>query len=576
MASGNADIAAAFEEIADILEIQGENPFRVRAYRNAARVVQGYGTDIAGKLRGGGEVPRLPGIGADLAARIRELAMSGRSELLERLRRQVPPGMVGLLRVPGLGPRRVRLLYEDLRIESPEQLLRAAREGRVRGIPGFGVRTEEKLLRALEAGQGGAGRVPIAQAAGEAERLLRHLSGAPEIVAAAVAGSYRRMRDTVGDLDILVAGDRAAAAMQRFFGYDGIAQVLAHGTTRAAVRLRAGLQVDLRAVRPASYGAALVYFTGSKAHNLAMRRRALERGLKLSEYGVFRGRARIAGDTEESVYAALGLPFIPPELREDRGEIQAALAGTLPALVERADLRGDLHVHTRASDGQHTLEEMAEAARRAGLSWLAIADRSRRPTVAHGLDPARLRRQGEEIDRLNRRLRGITLLKGIEVEILEDGTLDLPDEALAGLDVVVGAVHSHFDLPREAQTRRLLRALAHRHFTVLAHPGARLIGQRAPIDFDLGAVIAAAVRRGCALELNAQPQRMDLDEVGCREARSRGVPIGIASDAHAAADFDHLRFGVGQARRGWLEKRDVLNTRSLRELRALLRAGAAA
>jgi DNA polymerase (family 10) len=379
------------------------------------------------------------------------------------------------------------------------------------------------------------------------------------------------MRETVGDLDILVTAAPGSDVMQRFAHYDEVAEVLSSGGTRSSVMLRCALQVDVRVVEQASFGAALCYFTGSKAHNIVMRRLAQERGLKLNEYGVFRGEQRIAGDDEESVYASVGLPWIPPELREDRGEIEAARAGRLPKLVELADLKGDLHVHTKATDGHDTLREMAQAAKKRGLEYIAITEHSRRLAVARGLDPQRLLKQCDEIDRLNAQSPGIVILKGIEVDILEDGTLDLPDSVLRQLDLVVAAVHSKFDLPRAKQTKRILQAMDNRHFTILAHPTGRMIEQREPYDVDMLRIIRHAHGRGCFLELNAHPERLDLLDSYCLMAKQEGVHIAIDSDAHSVLDFENLRFGVGQARRGWLEASDVLNTRSLHALRPLLR-----
>ena len=388
-----------------------------------------------------------------------------------------------------------------------------------------------------------------------------------------IAGSYRRRRETVGDIDILVASSEPAPVMQRFTGYDEVRQILGQGSTRASVLLACGLQVDLRVVEPAAFGAALHYFTGSRAHNIAIRRRAQARGLKINEYGVFRGKARVAGETEESVFAAVDLPWIAPELREDRGEIAWAARAPLPRLIERADLKGDLHCHSRASDGNATLEELAAAARAAGLTYLAITEHSQRLTVAHGLDTARLLQQCEAIDALNARLDGIVLLKGIEVDILEDGRLDLPDDVLGQLDIVIGAVHSHFDLSPARQLKRLMRAMDHPHLHVLAHPGCRELGKRPPIDLDWLRLIRHARRRGCFLELNAQPKRLDLTDVHARMAREEGVLVAISSDAHTVDDFNNLDYGIGQARRGWLEAADVLNTRPLEVLREVLRRG---
>jgi DNA polymerase (family 10) len=566
----NADIARVFAEIADLLEIEDANPFRVRAYRRAARNLEECAIDVAQALARGEALPRLPGIGADLAAKIAEIVATGTCGLRERLRAELPPAIGDLLGIPGLGPKRVRALHRDLGIETVEQLARAARDARVRALHGFGEKTEAAILRAVAARSAAGSRVKLATAAQYAASLVRHLAGARGVGVIEVAGSFRRMRETVGDLDVVVSASDAGAVGKRLLVYDEIAQVLATGPTRTSVRLKSGLQVDVRIVAPASFGAALQYFTGSKAHNIALRRRAQARGLKLNEYGLFRGARVVAGRTEEEIYAALGLPWIAPELREDRGEIEAAEGGRLPRLVALEDLRGDLHAHTTATDGQHTLAQMADAARARGLEYLAITEHSQRLRMAHGLDAKRLAEQGREIDRLNRAVRGLTLLKGIEVDILEDGRLDLPDSALAGLDLVVAAVHSRFDLPAAAQTDRVLRALDDPHVRILAHPTGRLVAEREPYDIDLPRVLRKAAARGVALEVNAHPSRLDLTDTHCRMARDAGVLVAISSDAHSTFEFDNLRFGIGQARRGWLEPANVLNTRRLDELRRFL------
>ncbi len=563
-----------FEEIADLLEIQGANPFRVRAYRNAARTVEGLGRDLAALVRAGEDLTELPAIGEDLAAKIKEAVETGRIAFLARLHKELPPAITELLKIPGLGPKRVKALYQDLGVQSLEQLARAARDGRIRQLPGFGAKTEEKILQAVEAHLSSARRFKLAVAAQYAAPLVEHLRKAPGVGQVVVAGSFRRMRETVGDLDILVTTLHPEEVVRRFADYEEVKEVLSKGGTRASVVLRCGLQVDLRVVAEESYGAALHYFTGSKAHNIAVRRLAQERGLKVNEYGVYRGEERIAGRTEEEVYATVDLPYIPPELREDQGEIEAARAGRLPQLVELADLKGDLHAHTKATDGKNTLEEMAEAAHKLGFEYLAITEHSRRLTVAHGLDPRRLEKQIDEIERLNARLKGIRLLKGIEVDILEDGRLDLPDSVLARLDLVVGAVHSKFDLPRARQTERILKAMEHPYFTILAHPTGRLIDERLPYDVDMLKIVRKAKERGCFLELNAHPERLDLLDVHCRMAKDEGVLVAISSDAHSVLDFGNLRYGVGQARRGWLEAKDVLNTRGLKALTSLLEGAA--
>jgi DNA polymerase (family 10) len=562
MAVHNADIARVFDEVADLLELSDENPFRVRAYRNAARVVGELGMDLAETLAAGGELPKLAGIGEDLAGKIREIAARGTCKQLDELRRRFPRGITELLTLPGLGPKRVRALCGK-RIGSLAELERAARAGRLRDIAGFGEKTEARILEAAAAREGRAHRFKLAEAAQYAEPYAKYLG-------ATLAGSYRRMKETVGDLDFLICTEKPARAIERFVTYPEVKEVLAKGTTRAAVRLACGLQADLRVVPRECFGAALHYFTGSKAHNIAVRKLGLARGLKINEYGVWRGRRRIAGDTEASVYAAVDLPYIEPELREDEGELDAARRGALPRLVEAADLRGDLHAHTLATDGRATLREMALAAKARSHQYLAITDHSRRVTMAHGLDPRRLARQIDEIDRLNAELSGIRLLKGIEIDILEDGRLDLPDSILARLDLVVGAVHSKFDLPRARQTERILAAMDNPYFTILAHPTGRLIGARAPYDVDMLALARKAASRGIALELNAHPDRLDLTDTHCRVAKGEGALVSIGSDAHSVDGLDVLRYGVGQARRGWLEKKDVLNTRPLAELLAVI------
>jgi DNA polymerase (family 10) len=567
----NADIAALFEEIADLLEIENANPFRVRAYRNAARQLQGMGVAASDMVAGGEDLTELPGIGDDLAAKIAEIVETGKCQFLEKLRKKTPPTITELLKIPGLGPKRVRALYHELDVHTLEQLARAARDGRIRKLPGFGEKTEQTILEAISAHVEKQARFKLAVAAQYAEPLRKYLEKISGVKQAMLAGSYRRFKETVGDIDILVTAGNTENVMDRFVAYDEVKDVLAKGSTRATVILKSGLQVDVRVVNEDCFGAAWQYFTGSKAHNIEIRRLAQERRLKISEYGVFKGEKRIAGDTEESVYRSVGLPWIPPELRENRGEIEAARAGKLPKLVEFADLKGDLHAHTKATDGHHTLREMADAARQHGFEYLAITEHSRRLTVAHGLDPQQLRRQMNEIDKLNGQLKNITILKGIEVDILEDGALDLPDDVLSECDLVVGAVHSKFNLARAKQTERILRAMDHPHFTILAHPTGRLLDTREPYDVDMLKIIRRARERGCFLELNAHPERLDLLDIYCQMARDEEVLVAISSDAHSAQDFDNLVYGVGQARRGWLEKKDVLNTRPLKLLRPLLK-----
>jgi len=566
----NAEVAAMFDQAAELLEIKGDNPFRTRAYRRAARIIEGLPKSVAGLVKAGEDLSELPGIGKDLAGKIATIVATGKFDLLEALKRELPGELGDIAALPGLGPKRVKLLYEKLGVRSVEDLRRAVKAGRLRELPGFGPKSETKLSAALAKPQSEKRfRLDVAEA--EAEALVGFLRQGLKTGQVVVAGSYRRRRDTVGDLDILVTSQEGAAVGDKLANYENVASVLAHGPSRTTVVLRSGLQVDLRVVPEQSYGAALMYFTGSKAHNIALRGLANEHGWKLNEYGLFDGERRIAGATEEEVYKKLNLAFVPPEMREDRGEVELAKKKWLPKLVTLADIRGDLHVHSNWSDGSVPLGDMVAAAKQLGYAYMAITDHSQRVTVAHGLDAKRLAQQIDEIDRLNDKLHGFVVLKGIEVDILADGRLDLPDTILARLDIVVAAVHYKFDLPRDVQTQRIIRAMDNRHMSILAHPTGRLIGEREPYEVDMERVIAAAHERGCYLEINAEPERLDLADVQAQAAKSMGVKIAISTDAHATAALGYMRFGIDQARRGWLEPNDVINTRPLAELKRLLR-----
>lgn len=570
----NAEVAEVFERYADLLEIEGANPFRVRAYRSAAGSLRGMPRRLADRVAEGEDLSKLRGIGEELAEKIAEIVTTGRLEALERLEAEAGPELADLMDLPHLGPKRVKALRDELGVRSFAELEAACRERRVRELEGFAEKTERDLLEALER------RDPKEEARRlwsevepVAESLAEHLRAIEGVKRVTVAGSYRRCKETVGDLDLLATCKKGTPVTDRFVEHEDVAEVVSHGTTRSTVRLRSGLQVDLRVVPAVSYGAALHYFTGSKAHNIAIRKLGVRRGLKVNEYGVFRGEERVAGRTEEEVYAAVELPYVPPELREDRGELEAAREGTLPTLVEVSDLRGDLHAHTTATDGKASLREMAEAALELGHAYLAITDHTQSTRVANGQDPRRLRRQLREIERLNEELEGegLTLLKGAEVDILRDGSLDLPDDVLAELDLTVCSIHADFERPAEQQTERILRAMDHPRFHVLGHPTGRLLGRRDAYALDVERVIEGAAERGCFLELNARPRRLDLPDYYAQMARERGVLVAISSDAHAAGHLEGLRYGVAQARRGWLERKDVLNARSLRELRRCLK-----
>lgn len=564
----NADISALFNRMADLLEIEAANPFRIRAYRRAAATIDDLPESVARMVAEGRPLSDLPGIGEDLAGKIAEFVSTGHLKALDEVEAKTPSTLAALTSIPGLGPKRVHQLYHTLGIRSLDDLAKAAREGRIRGLPRFSQAAEAKILAAIDTHREAERRFKISTAEDFATGLTAYLKTCPAVARVVVAGSFRRRRETVGDLDILITSADGPAAIEHFIHYDEVAEVIAAGPTRSTVKLKAGLQVDVRVVAEESYGAALHYFTGSKAHNIAVRKLAQARGLKLNEYGVFKGQRRLGGATEEEVFGLAGLPFIEPELREDRGEIEAAQQVRLPALVSLSDMRGDLHVHTRASDGKSTLEEMAEAAEAAGYEYLAISDHSRHATVAHGLDAKRLAKEIDEIDRWNEQ-HGSTrfrLLKSCEVDILENGKLDLPDSILKRLDFTVCAVHFRFELGVEEQTQRIIHAMDNRYFNILAHPTGRLLGERPGYAVDMPRVIAAAKAHGCFLEVNAHPTRLDLDDVHCRQAKEAGVKIAISTDAHSTIGLSAMRYGVDQARRGWIEASDVINTRRWSEL----------
>ncbi len=566
----NTDIARLLDRMADLLEIDDANPFRVRAYRGAAQTIRAQSRGMADRVAQHEDLSKLPGIGRDIAAKIRTVVETGHLPQLEKLEERVPTELSDMMRIEGLGAKRVKTLYRELGVRSIDDLRRAARAGRIRALPGFGDKTEHTIMKRVDAWSGQAPRMLIAEVEETARRLLAHLKRADGVKRLVVAGSYRRRRETVGDLDILATARKDSDVIQRFTDFDDVGEVVSHGSTRSTVHLESGLQVDLRVVPEVSYGAALHYFTGSKAHNIALRKMAQKRDLKINEYGVYKGKKRITGRTEDEIYKQFGLAYIEPELRENRGEIEAARAGRLPDLIEVADIRGDLHMHTTATDGRDSLKDMTEAAAERGYEYIAITDHSRRLTVVNGLDEKRLRKQIEGIERLNERLQNIEILTGIEVDILEDGSLDLPDDVLKALDLRVCSIHSKFRLSRKKQTERVLRAMDNPYFNIFAHPTGRLINKRDAYDIDIERVIEGAKNNGCFLEVNAQPDRLDLNDDACRMARDLGVKVAISTDAHSVANLDYMRFGVDQARRGWLEAGDVINTRSLKALKRLL------
>jgi DNA polymerase (family 10) len=563
----NEEIARIFDDVADMLEISGENFFRVRAYRNAARTVRDFPAPVADLARD--RFKEIPGFGADLAAKLATILDTGDLPIRVELMRTFPSGLLELKNLPALGPKRIKLLADRLHIRNRDDLKRAIEAGQLRTIRGFGAKMEERLLEALtrEPDALKPNRISYADASIVADSLLAHMRGCAGLEQLEIAGSFRRRRETIGDLDIVTASSNASAVLERFLAFPAILKTLGAGETRASVVLNSGLQVDLRVVPRSSWGAALVYFTGSQAHCVHIRRIAQDLGLLLNEYGLYRGAELVAGSEEEEVYRGLGLSWIPPELREDRGEVDAARDGHLPKLIELADLRGDLHSHSTWTDGHASIEEMARSAQATGLEYFALTDHSQRLAMVHGLDPLRLREQWDEIEAVATRLDGITILRGIEVDILEDGTLDLPDRVLGELDWVVASVHSKLDMEPDAMTRRMIRAIRNRNVDVIGHPSGRVIGHREASGFAMSEIMRVAREEGCALEVNSQADRLDLTDTACMAAKHAGVKLVISSDAHSTRGFSLLRYGIGQARRGWLEPADVLNTRPLVELR---------
>jgi len=565
----NHEIADIFQRIGDMMDILGENRFKVLAYRRAAENIQNLGQDIRAYWQAG-TLQEIPGIGQAIADKIDELLSTGRLEFYERLEEQVPPGVVSLLEIPDVGPKTARLLWDELGLQSVAEVEGAARDGKLRALKGMGARSEAKILAGIEALYRRSDRIPLGTAWPVAVDLLEGLkANCPEVLDATVAGSLRRMRSTIGDIDLLAASEAPAAVMRAFSGHPRVAEVLLSGGTKTSVRLHNGLQVDLRVLEPDRWGAALQYFTGSQAHNIRVREIAQKQGLSLSEYGFKReDGAEILCPEETKVYEALGLPWIPPELREDRGEIQAAQAGTLPILIAWENIQGDLHAHTDWSDGAGTLEEMALAARERGYRYLVISDHTQSLGVTSGLTPERLFAQRAEIDALNERWADFQLLQGCELEIKADGSLDFPDEVLAGLDFVVASVHTSLRQDRETITRRVMNALHNPYVDVIGHPSGRILGQREASAVDLDAVIETAARTGTALEVNSIPNRLDLDDVRVRRALQLGVKVAINSDAHHPGGLDSLAYGLATARRGWATVPDVLNTLPLDQIRA--------
>ncbi len=572
----NDRIADTFDQIADLLEFQSANPFRVRAYRNGARVIRDLSEQLATIVGDDpSQLTSLDGIGKDLAEKITTLVSTGELSQLNELLDQVPATVLDIMRVPGLGPKKAAVLFKELGIQNLDQLREACLAGKVKELKGFAAKTEQTILNGIEIAAAANQRILWAEADRIAQGVLEHLRACPSIEQMELAGSYRRGRETVGDLDVLVVSQNVPEIMDRFSTLPDLESITGRGETKMSIRLHTGLQIDLRVVPAESFGAALQYFTGSKDHNVTLRGMARQQGLKINEYGVFQvdgeQETYLAGEREADVYATLGLPCFPPELREAREEFDWAASAGLPTLIELGDLRGDLHMHTTATDGKASLQEMVAAAQQRGLNYIAITDHSQRVTMARGLDPRRVRQQWQEIDQLNASLGdAFTVLKGIECDILEKGGMDLPDDVLAEADWVLASVHYGQNQPQSQINDRIVGALENPHVTAIAHPTGRLINRREAYEVDLELVMRTTKAHGKLLELNANPLRLDLNDVYCAAAKRHGIPIVISTDAHSVDGLDCLRYGVLQARRAGLTKQDVANTRTCRQLRQLI------
>jgi DNA polymerase (family 10) len=560
-----SEVCAIFRDMAQMMEILGEDVYRIRAYQRAARSIEHTAADIT-VMAARRELTKIPGVGRELAGKIEEILATGTLRKYEELKEKVPPGLLEILRIPGLGPKTARVLYGELGIGGIAELERLAKEGRLKNLPGIKAKTEENIMRGIALLRCAGERRPLGTVLPFGQLVVDALKEGAPVSRVSLAGSIRRLKETVRDIDILASSDDPEKVIEFFIRLPPVAEIIARGETRASVRTKDGLQIDLRVVPEYSYGAALCYFTGSKEHNIRVRELGVRLGLKVNEYGVFSDKTRIAGETEEGVFAALGLPFIPPEMREDRGEVEAGLEGSLPRIVEFGEIKGDLHVHSEYSDGAASLSEIAAKARQMGLQWAAVCDHSQSLKVAGGLDAAALAKKKHEIVAFNAGSEDVKLLCGSEVEIGLDGSLDYPDEILAGLDVVVAAIHTGFRQGREVQTHRLVRAMRNPYVHVIAHPTGRLIGEREGYAVDLEAVYQVAAETRTVLEINAWYKRLDLSDVECRKASDKGVKFGIGSDAHLINQMDFLALGTGVARRGWLTARQMINTLSYREL----------
>jgi DNA polymerase (family 10) len=566
----NSEVASVLKEIALLLQVEGKEPYRPRAYQRGVRAILSLGEDVAA-IAARDELTEIPGIGKGLAEVINDYLDDGKVARLETLRTRVPIKTMELDAIPGVGPKTIKLIYEKLGVTDLQSLEKAAEDGLLEELPGLGKKTQEQILQGIAVARGGLERTLLADGLAEAEQIVKKLREMKQVKRIDVAGSSRRRRETIGDIDILVDSDSPKPIMDEFVGMKEVADIMAHGDTKSSIRLKSNLQVDLRVLTSESYGAALQYFTGSVDHNVKLRAMAQKKGLRLNEYGLFKGEERVAGEDEEGIYQALGMKWVPPELREDRGEIEAAREDALPNLISLEDIRGDLHSHTDKSDGKNTIEEMLDAAQAKGYEYYCVSDHTQSLTIANGMDEERLLKRIDEIDRLNASGRwAMRILKGAEVDILKDGELDIRDDVLAKLDLVTVSVHSRMKDSRKVMTERVCKALEHKHVHILGHPTGRLLLKRPEFEIDLEQVFEVAVERNVIMELNAHPHRLDLNAGNLRAAKKLGLKVAINTDAHWIEELDHMRFGIYQARRGWLEKDDVINTLPLKQvLRAI-------
>jgi len=566
----NKEVAEIFRQIAEILEIQNENPFRIRAYLKAAQSVESLSQDIAEAAQKN-QLEKIPGIGKDLAQKINEIVKTGKLKFYKQLRNKIPKGLTLLMSVPGLGPKTARLLYDKLKIKSIRQLEKAARTHKISRLPGIKEKTEENILRGIALIKKAKERMPLAHALSVAAEFTQALKKLKEVKQVEPAGSLRRRKETVRDIDILVTSSRPKKIMDVFTELRQVKEVLSKGETKSSVLTEDGIQVDVRVVKPKSFGAALLYFTGSKEHNIKLRKLAVKKGWKVNEYGLFRKNKWLAGKTEEEIFKKFKLPFIIPELREDQGEIEAAFGGKLPKAIEIADIKGDLHIHSQWSDGTEKIEDIANSARRQGYKYIAITDHSQSIKIAGGLTIERLKKQIDLIHKLNKKLKGFRILAGSEVDIKSDGSLDYPDKILKELDMVIGAIHTGFKQSQEQLTRRIISAMDNRYVNIISHPSGRLLGRREAYALDMEKVLKKAKATGTFMEINTFPDRLDLIDVNCRRAKELGVKMAISTDSHKLEHLKFMPLGLSVARRGWLEKKDVINTLPLEKLLKLIR-----